>query len=468
LIAQVLNRDFVLKRLEEVRRHLSTAGTDDRRRTAEQGPELSPDDAALALEAANEALRTEGTASSGQRGFEPPPAERRGEEPTPIDDSSFFSRDATISNLQSALERHFLERRQVEVAKPDDRRRSGKDVAVTDASLPGNKPSRDRDGRRVFDKFSISDIGWVSSLFAEGVRKFRDRHPFPEKPAEPLTIGNQARLVLVGDWGTGLPRARKVAREIRKVLDEGLETGREQHVVHLGDVYYAGWEYEYRDRFLALWPVEPGEQERILSWNLNGNHDMYAGGHAFFDYALKDPRFARQQGSSRFSFRNDNWTIAGLDTSWQEHGLEGDQREWALGLITDAPGKALLLSHHQLFSAYEPGGGEMLRWKIAPVLDTGRVRSWFWGHEHRCVLYEPHEKVEYARCIGHGGVPVYMRHQAGDPYPPPATYEFRDFFQEELERWARFGFAVLDFDGPEIAVRYIDENGREHQHERIT
>jgi hypothetical protein len=464
MIAQVLNRDFVLKRLEEVRRHLAAPAEEDRREVPYRGPELSAADAALALAAAQAALES-GAASSGQPGFVPPPPERRGDEAPPLDDSSFLSRDATVSNLQSAVERFLRDQKKVEVAR-SDRRGGGGDAVVTDESLAGARPGRD--GRRVLDKFSKLDVRWISSLFAMGVRKFHDRHPFPPRPAEPLTIGNQARFVLVGDWGSGVPRARKVAREIRKVLDEGLEAGREQHLVHLGDVYYAGWEYEYRDRFLSWWPVEPGEQERIFSWNLNGNHDMYAGGHAFFDYALKDPRFARQQGSSWFSFRNDHWTVLGLDTAWQEHGLEGDQRAWALGLATGAPGKTMLLSHHQLFSAYEPGGGDMLRRKIAPVLETGRVRSWFWGHEHRCVLYEPHENVEFARCIGHGGVPVYMTHREEDPYPAPASWELRDYLEKKLERWALFGFAVLDFDGPEIAVRYIDEDGKECKRERIS
>jgi hypothetical protein len=126
----------------------------------------------------------------------------------------------------------------------------------------------------------------------------------------------------------------------------------------------------------------------------------------------------------------------------------------------------MLLSHHQIFSAYEQGGNKLIE-KIRPVLKTGRVRSWFWGHEHRCVLYTPGENVEYARCIGHGGVPVYMTSKEGDPYPPPASWEFRDFIQSGLERWALFGFAVLDFDGPQITVRYIDENGREVNREQF-
>ena len=475
MIAQVLNRDFVLEQLREVQDFLSSPQTSERRTAGaagDEGPEIDPQDAEEARALAAAALASETAASSGQPGFEPPPAERRGEESAPIDDFSFFSRDAAISNLQSALEQYFHQRQSesLEAAEPPDDRRSGDwdDVAVTDVSLAGVEPTRELDGRRVFDKFSVTDVRWVSSLFAMGVRRFRKRHPFPARPAEPLRIGDRARLVLVGDWGSGIPRARKVADQMRKVLDEGIRSNREQHVVHLGDVYYSGWEYEYRDRFLKHWPVRESEKDAIRSWTLNGNHDMYEGGHAYFGYALKDPRFAGHQGSSWFSLQNDHWTLLGLDTAWEDHGLEGNQAEWARQRLESSPGKGLLLSHHQIFSSYEKKKEESkLLKKIRPVLDTGRVRSWFWGHEHRCVLYDPHENVQYARCVGHGGVPVYMTHGEDDPFPPPGNYEYRGYFQKGLERWAWFGFAVLDFEGPEIHVRYIDENGTEHKNERI-
>jgi len=469
LIAQVLNRQFVLDQLEEVRRELQEAATPERRTmaTATEGPEIEPQDAALALAAIDEALQQETLASSGQKGFEPPPPERRGEEPAPIDDFSFFSRDAVLSNLQSALEHVLTEKEKLAQSDlPDDRRSFQDDVAVTDVSLAdAPPPSRDLDGRRIFDKFSIFDIRWVSSLVAEGVRKLRGRFPFPDEAATAVQIGDRARLVVVGDWGSGLPRAQKVANEMRKVLDEGIAHQREQHVVHLGDVYYSGWEYEYRNRFLQYWPVRLGEEDRITSWNLNGNHDMYSGGHAFYGYVLQDPRFKRQEGKSYFSLRNDHWTLLALDTAWEDGGLQGHQAQWAQRTLTDSSGKGMLLSHHQIFSAYE-SGNDVLSEKIKPVLATGRVKSWLWGHEHRCVFYDPYQGID-ARCLGHGGVPVYMTHAENDPYPAPAFYEYRDFIDKGLERWALFGFAVLDFDGPEIAVRYIDENGKEHQRERI-
>jgi hypothetical protein len=67
----------------------------------------------------------------------------------------------------------------------------------------------------------------------------------------PIEVPEQFRLLVVGDWGTGLPRAQKVAEQMRKVLLKGQADGlTAQHVVHLGDVYYSGWDHEYRRRFL--------------------------------------------------------------------------------------------------------------------------------------------------------------------------------------------------------------------------
>ena len=33
-----------------------------------------------------------------------------------------------------------------------------------------------------------------------------------------------------------------------------------------------------------------------------------------------------------------------------------------------------------------------------------------------------------------------------------------DLMNGLIERWALFGFAIADFDGPDVVVRYIDEN----------
>ena len=98
---------------------------------------------------------------------------------------------------------------------------------------------------------------------------------------------------------------------------------------------------------------------------------------------------------------------------------------------------------------------------------TNRVRVWFWGHEHRCVLYKEYLKVAQPRCIGHGGVPVYMWHSQDAHYPPPTFYEYRDRLPRRIEPWAMMGFAVLDFAGEKIKVRYINENGKQHYEEEL-
>jgi hypothetical protein len=39
-------------------------------------------------------------------------------------------------------------------------------------------------------------------------------------------------------------------------------------------------------------------------------------------------------------------------------------------------------------------------------LEAKRIFAWYWGHEHRCVLYDPHPGWGlHGRCVGHGGFP---------------------------------------------------------------
>jgi hypothetical protein len=299
------------------------------------------------------------------------------------------------------------------------------------------------------------------------LRGIEGRYPINPDPPPPQPMSNQARLVLVGDWGTGLPRARNVARQMRQVVEQGLAAGLDQHVIHLGDVYYSGTAREYRKRFLPYWPVDIAEADRVGSWSLNANHDMYSGGHGYFDVLLGDPRFARHEGASFFSLHNDEWEVVGLDTGWEDGGLQEPQSDWLEARLAASRRKGVLLSHHQLFSAYQPDAGTALEPRLRTVLEANRVRAWFWGHEHRCMLYRPHANVPAARCIGHGGVPVYMWRRPDDPCPSPGVYEYRGRIKDGLQRWALFGFAVLDFDGPHLHVRYIDEAGNEHKSEDL-
>jgi Calcineurin-like phosphoesterase len=452
MIAQLLNREFLRKSIKQLKENASEEAAQQELGDSEalkraRETQVSP----LDLREAEESLQalTEREALI---------------QAEPEDGRAFFPRDATASIVQSALLEFYENRRPEMIEKTEARGAVGEDNFVTDEQLKGLTLSGD-DTRGLFGAFEQTDVRWAACLAAMGIRRLRGRRKFNEQPAPPFKIGNKARLVLVGDWGSGLPRAQKVGDYMREEFQKSGGENRDLHVIHLGDVYYSGWKREYEKHFLPYWPVKPGEENKITSWSTNANHDMYSGGEGYYDFLLKDPRFARQKQSSFFSLENDHWQILGLDTGYEEHNLYWAQAEWAKQRASEAPKKDLmLLSHHQMFSPYEKGG-EKLEEKLRPLLDAGRVRSWFWGHEHRCVCYKPQRKIEYPRLIGHGGVPVYASSKA---VPAGVKYEYREKFDTGLEEWAIFGFAVLDFDDKEISVRYINENGKEHFSEKLT
>lgn len=458
MIDRVLRRDFVFARMaflaNDLERMVNVGGVGVA--PSETGSDW--DDYQQAIEAITEA-RQQGPEEHLVR--ETPSDDSRDTVPERLDETAFLSRDAMTSIVQSALEQYYEEKRQDLIRTRDAADAVAEMPPVTDTTLLVD--GEERDGFALLGQFEITDPGWVNSLIAMGWRRYRRRHDFNEEPASPLSIEDDARLVLVADWGTGLPRAQRVGSEMTRVLEEGRAEGLQQHVVHLGDVYYSGWQREYEKRLLPYWPVRASEED-VTSWACNGNHDMYSGGHAYYDYLLADRRFALQEASSFFSLENRHWQILGLDTAWDDHGLKDPQASWVEGKLRCSPNrKTMLLSHHQPFSVYERGG-ETLQAKLAGALGTGRIDSWFWGHEHRCVLYKPHKGVTFGRCIGHGGVPVYADEGT---LPEPAMRQLRDYFDAGMEHWALFGFAVLDFQGPTVNVRYIDEWGRTRLEETI-
>jgi hypothetical protein len=345
---------------------------------------------------------------------------------------------------------------------------------VTDRQLKVVPLRHSDSGRRLWGRFEVanpkilSDPRWALTLLAMGWKGLNGPAKFVDAP--PLVrIANDADVFLVGDWGSGLPRARKVARQIQKGLAEGERV--EQHVIHLGDVYYSGFDSEYRRRFLDCWPVREGSE--VGSFALNGNHDMYSGGHGYYGTCLADPRFSRQQGCSFFALENDHWQFLGLDSSYEDGGLHGRQAEWAREMIESAAPALnhVLLSHHQLFSAHEPGA-RVLGEKIRGVLASGKVDGWFWGHEHRCIQYEATtwegSRIGFASCLGHGGIPEYLVMDDGHTMPSPWAYEYLKQHGTGWEPWDTFGHAVLELRGPRLTIRYIDEDGDEHHRVDLT
>lgn len=251
-------------------------------------------------------------------------------------------------------------------------------------------------------RFADSDLlGWFKVVITK--IRYRGKQPWQTAPEEPETIPNNARIAMMGDWGTGMYGAPVCARTIAA-------DGTYDVVIHLGDVYYAGTEEEVQQRFLNIWPVDANAKHRAL----NSNHEMYSGGAGYFKLTL--PRF--NQRASYFALRNDHWLILGLDSAYDDHDLEQRQIPWIDRQIANAgTRKVVLLTHHQPFSLLESQGRKMVA-KLAAHLEAGRIAAWICGHEHRCVYYDRHPRWNMVtRCIGHGGMP-YGRE---DGYPTKPT-----------------------------------------------
>ena len=106
----------------------------------------------------------------------------------------------------------------------------------------------------------------------------------------------------------------------------------------------------------------------------------------------------------------------------------------------------MLVTHHQLLSAYDLGDlGTVLPYKPKPLLDGKRISAWLWGHEHRCMGFvDGARRIPLVRCIGHGGVPIPLTPGDGT-IPPPGAWLETETYEANGERWHKFGFAVIDF-----------------------
>lgn len=453
MIAEVLNREFVETQLGDVVQMLDRTEQEvkaaDKARSAADDAEVTSDHLAECRVAVKK-LEATGIDTD-----------------TPA--NVCIARDAVASVIQSSLEAYYEEAGAV-AAPPAGQGLAPTQIAITDQRL---RPDYSAPTQRLGVRLDNTDARWaLSFLVARGISGLRKKHAFRETPAR-VPIANKARLLLVGDWGSGLPRARAVSAQMRTALHGAEAQGRERHVIHLGDIYFSGFERECRNRFLQHWPVDGGLEQDIGSWCLNGNHDMFSGGYGYFDTVLGDPRFARQAGTSYFCLENDHWQIFGLDSAYDLIGLRGDkgdlyggQAGWlALTRGATPTKKSLLLSHHQLFSAYEKGTPPMEA-RLDPILRSAPATAWFWGHEHLCAAYkkDEHPFVHHARLIGHGGVPVKPNSAA---VPSGVVYEYRDSLKQLLQNYTRFGFAVLDFDDGQIAVKYISELGGTPHHSEV-
>ena len=264
-------------------------------------------------------------------------------------------------------------------------------------------------------------------------------------------LPNNARVALVGDWGTGQDIAKNVLAQLaRKQPDV---------VIHMGDVYYSGTDFEMQNYFYNIWKGCL-DLTKIATYTLSGNHDMFCGGAPY--YKLIDQL---GQPASYFCLRNDNWQFIAMDTGLHDSKPEGSEptylEDTEVAWIADklqncGNRRTVLLSHHQLYAAYEDICGKSVNDHLNQQLSAllPGVDMWLWGHEHNLVIYQKYMGL-LARCIGHGAFPVGLDEV-------PATPKFPDVpvTAVRLDNNGTFynhGYVIMDLAGSSATLSYYQD-----------
>jgi len=320
--------------------------------------------------------------------------------------------------------------------------------------------------------------------------------PFPLYPAGHAGVyplhaadgGSVIKIAMAGDWGTGTVEAETVA--------ESMSRENPDYTIHLGDIYYVGGPPEIRENCLGedangytgvRWP-----HGRHGSFAINGNHEMYCGGGAYFNVFLptlgiKTPR--HQQLTSYFCLETPYWRILGIDTGYNSVGLpilgalpwintfsfvgancrlEDGLIAWLRELKLQQNIKpTLVLSHHQYYSAFNEQFYTLPAKQLAEFFPNQEI-VWMWGHEHRMAIYDKFSLGAggglraYGRCLGHGGMPIEVSTARNfDASKAPIT--FYDASTHQLSDGTpvgRNGFVVMTLDGYTMEFDYRDLNNQ--------
>ena len=301
------------------------------------------------------------------------------------------------------------------------------------------------------------------------------RAPYPPGAPTTLRLDETAKVALLADWGGDNPAAKQIASIVK--------ASKPKIAIHLGDIYYGGVKEECKI-FLRNWPLqlEPAQPGKGISPSsslaLNGNHEMYSGGESFFNVVL--PAFHQPQPF--FCLEGEHWRIIGLDTAYLGGRLKPRtaddvcmqvQWDWLVNLLKTGPKLAnILLTHHQPVSAHskEFSDSVPLRDDMYELLNTegigqDAIFGWFFGHEHRCTVYDDHATQYNARLIGSGCIPhEIQRETTCDSGCTPFVWVSNRGEDGSTEA-AISQYAELQFQGQYLHVNYVDERGTSLGHE---
>jgi hypothetical protein len=285
------------------------------------------------------------------------------------------------------------------------------------AEITGNQNNSDIYASQL--KYGVCDaIGWGECVTTYlGFKLSLGSLPYRANQDVVVTIPDQAKIAIIGDWGTGDDVATNLLKQVASFGPDIL--------IHLGDIYFAGTQNEANTNFLTICRKVLGD---IPLYSLCGNHDMYSGGDGY--YWLLDQI---GQKSSYFCLQNDYWQFLAMDTGYNDcnpftvstnmtslYDNNGwNEADWHLGKIQQAGNRKIaLFSHHQLFSPFGSVGsinGQPSAYNPNLLVSfqsvISKVDIWFWGHEHTLALYDLYLGLVRGRCVGASAVPVFTNQQ---------------------------------------------------------
>ena len=358
-------------------------------------------------------------------------------------------------------------------------------------------------------------------------------------------LPSAARVAIVGDIGTGTDVAAAVLLAALHFDPHA--------ILHLGDVYFSGTEFETRQRFVGLIrAVLRTARRQVPVFTVPGNHEYFTGCVSFFkaiDSGRLIMRPDQRQSASYFCLRteDDGWQFLGLDTGYYGHYMNvaasaqqaildrlhignvetagetadahwpkeynpylhrtvaaslprrdtttpiaqvkvrDDETVWHRDKLQNFPGRSILLSHHQLYSALNECGvaqkqmtckdGRIIPdptdinrvwvdtdlWRQFGFAFGDSVAAWIWGHEHNLGIFQSDyrpsdwptggpeaEQVFKAlpkgRCAGHSAIPVQ---ESEAPYAQkyPVPLERQNLTLGITGGWYNRGFQILELAG---------------------
>jgi hypothetical protein len=309
-------------------------------------------------------------------------------------------------------------------------------------------------------------IVWTPTGIAAILEHFKGKAPFKRgTDRSKITMPERCKIALLGDWGADNDHAQSIGDLVKQQNPD--------YVIHLGDIYYSGTDPECR-KVLENWPLKDslGFPKKGYSFALNGNHEMYSEGRYYFTTILD----GLGQEASYFVLSNNWWQIFGLDTAYLPFSISGGTKDSNLkcqwdflvqGINGNRSKKNILLSHNQPVSAFlkEYADGGPLReeyYQLLSATQTDAVFAWFFGHEHRCTVYDDSDLRYKARLLGNGAIPH-------DPQTEtvPQTDGTASCTKFSAANHGRLNggplaictFALLSLDRDRMTVDYINEDG---------